>query len=55
MIEAKKRSQVQVKFRLPVETHKTLSAIAAARGQSLSKTIRGAMCAYVKEAKGKGE
>jgi predicted HicB family RNase H-like nuclease len=50
----KKRSKVQVKFRLPVATHKALTAIAAVRGESLTETINGAVRAYVTEAKGQG-
>ncbi|MBB1060404.1 hypothetical protein [Marilutibacter spongiae] len=43
----RRRSKVQVKFRLPKATHEALTAIAAARGLSLTEVINGAVDAYV--------
>lgn len=47
----KRRSKVQVKFRLPTATHETLSLIAAAKGESLTETINRALRAYVAAAR----
>lgn len=43
MSESKSRRNVQVKVRLPVELHRSLSAIGAATGDSLSAVIRRAL------------
>lgn len=45
------RTKTQVKFRLPVAAHKTLQAIAAYRGESLTATINRALEQYVEQAK----
>lgn len=47
------RSKTQVKFRLPAETHHTLSLIAEIRGESLTETINRALCQYLDENKAK--
>lgn len=47
----RQRSKVQVKFRLPTATHQALSAIAAAKGVSLTDVLNRAVRAYVDEAK----
>lgn len=49
----RKRSKVQVKFRLSNMTHEKLTLIAKHRGQSLTEIINRAVSAYVAEAKGK--
>ena len=49
------RSKVQVKFRVPTATHQALSAIAAAKGVSLTDVLNRAVRAYVDEAKGRKE
>ena len=49
----RRRSKVQVKFRVPTATHQALSAIAAAKGVSLTDVINRAVRAYVDDAKGR--
>ena len=51
----RQRSKVQVKFRLPTATHQALSAIAAAKGVSLTDVINRAVRSYVDDAKGRAE
>lgn len=50
----KTRTKVQVKFRLPVATHKALTAVAAHRGTSITEEINRALSAYVEVVKPKG-
>lgn len=52
-VKPKHRSKVQVKFRLPTNTHVALSAIAAAKGVSLTEVINRAVRSYVDDAKGR--
>lgn len=40
---SKPRSKIQVKFRLPVATHKALTAVAAHRGTSITEEINRAL------------
>jgi predicted HicB family RNase H-like nuclease len=49
----RQRSKVQVKFRVPTATHQALSAIAAAKGVSLTDVINRAVRAFVDDAKGR--
>lgn len=51
--EKKSRSKVQVKFRLPVATHRALSALAALRGTSLTEEINRAIGEFVASQKPK--
>lgn len=47
------RAENRLRFHVPKATHEALKAIAAARGESLSQTIRRAVECYVTEAKTK--
>lgn len=46
---SKPRTKVQVKFRLPESTHKALTAIAAARGTSMTVEINRALAEFLAE------